>query len=81
MAAQLEGIISKKIKPSIIVNKVEKLMGKGLRYHAEYDQVQYPKRNSIPEFNTFNGNSNPRQYLAQFKATCGNIGSNNALLF
>ena len=34
----------------------------------------------MPKFNTFSGIENPRQHLAQFKATCGNTGGNDALL-
>ncbi|PKU83411.1 hypothetical protein MA16_Dca016520 [Dendrobium catenatum] len=80
-AAQLEGIITEKIRAIIAVDQAEKLVGKGRPYPAEYDQVPYPKGYSVPKFNTFNGNNNPRQHLAQFKATCGNTGGNDALLF
>lgn len=82
-AAQLEGIITEKIKAIIAVDQAERLVGKGRPYPAEYDQVQYPKGSSVPKFNTLNGNNNPRQHLAQFKATCGNTGAggNDALLF
>ncbi|KAL0915623.1 hypothetical protein M5K25_016055 [Dendrobium thyrsiflorum] len=42
-AAQLEGIITEKIKAIIAVDQTEKLVGKGHPYPAEYDQVPYPK--------------------------------------
>ncbi|KAL0922853.1 hypothetical protein M5K25_006880 [Dendrobium thyrsiflorum] len=82
-AAQLEGLISEKIKAIIASEQAEKLVGKGRPYPAEYDQVPYPKGYSVPKFYTFNGNNNnnPRQHIAQFKATCGNTGGNDALLF
>ncbi|KAL0906673.1 hypothetical protein M5K25_025186 [Dendrobium thyrsiflorum] len=81
--AQLETIINEKIKAVIASDQAEKLVGKGRPYPAEYDQAPYPKGYSVPKFNTFNGsgNNNPRQHLAQFKATCGNTGGNDALLF
>ncbi|XP_028548191.1 uncharacterized protein LOC114578844 [Dendrobium catenatum] len=79
--AQLEGIITERIRAIIAVDQAEKLVGKGRPYPAEYDHVPYSKGYSIPKFNTFNGTNNPRQYLAQFKATCGNTGGNDALLF
>ncbi|XP_028548374.1 uncharacterized protein LOC114578929 [Dendrobium catenatum] len=79
-ATQLEGIITEKIKAIIAVDQVEKLLYKGRPYPAEYDQVPYPKEYSVPKFHTFNGTNNPRQRLAQFKATCGNTGVNDALL-
>ncbi|KAL0907590.1 hypothetical protein M5K25_022008 [Dendrobium thyrsiflorum] len=81
--AQLETIINEKIKAVIALDQAEKLVGKGRPYPAEYDQAPYPKGYSVPKFNTFNGsgNNNPRQHLAQFKATCGNTGGNDALLF
>ncbi|XP_028548060.1 uncharacterized protein LOC114578763 [Dendrobium catenatum] len=80
-ASQLEGLISEKIKAIIAAEQAEKLVGKGRPYPAEYDQVPYPKGYSVPKFNIFDGNKNPRQHLAQFKATCGNTGGNDALLF
>ncbi|KAL0923387.1 hypothetical protein M5K25_007441 [Dendrobium thyrsiflorum] len=81
--AQLETIINEKIKAVIALDQAEKLVGKGRPYPVEYDQAPYPKGYSVPKFNTFNGsgNNNPRQHLAQFKATCGNTGGNDALLF
>ncbi|KAL0925427.1 hypothetical protein M5K25_003755 [Dendrobium thyrsiflorum] len=80
-AAQLEGIITEKIKAIIAIDHAEKLVGKGRPYPLEYDQVPYPKGYSVPKFYTFDGNKNPRQHLAQFKATYGNTGGNDALLF
>ncbi|XP_020679437.1 uncharacterized protein LOC110097411, partial [Dendrobium catenatum] len=79
--AQLEGLISEKIKAIIAAEQAEKLVGKGRPYPAEYDQVSYPKGYSVPKFNIFDSNKNPRQHLAQFKATCENTGDNDALLF
>ncbi|KAL0905698.1 hypothetical protein M5K25_024138 [Dendrobium thyrsiflorum] len=40
-AAQLEGLISEKIKAIITSKQAEKLVGKGRPYPAEYDQVIY----------------------------------------
>ncbi|KAL0915746.1 hypothetical protein M5K25_013199 [Dendrobium thyrsiflorum] len=82
-AAQLEGLISEKIKAILASEQAEKLVGKGRPYPLEYDQVSYPKGYSVPKFYTFNGNNNnnPRQHIAQFKATCGNTGGKDALLF
>ncbi|XP_020694453.1 uncharacterized protein LOC110108236 [Dendrobium catenatum] len=80
-ASQLEGLISEKIKAIIAAEQAEKLVGKSRPYPTEYDQVPYPKGYSVPKFNIFDGNKNPRQHLAQFKATCGNTGGNDALLF
>ncbi|KAL0914249.1 hypothetical protein M5K25_014575 [Dendrobium thyrsiflorum] len=42
-AAQLEGIITEKIKAIIAVDQAEKLVGKGRPYPVEYDQVPYLK--------------------------------------
>lgn len=69
------------MKAVIASEQAEKLVGKGRPYPAEYDQVPYPKGYSVPKFHTFHGNGNPRQHLAQFKATCGNTGGIDALLF
>ncbi|KAH0455355.1 hypothetical protein IEQ34_015387 [Dendrobium chrysotoxum] len=56
-AAQLEGIITERIKAIIAIDQAKKLIGKGRPYLMKYDQVSYPKGYSIPKFNTFNGNS------------------------
>ncbi|XP_020675395.2 uncharacterized protein LOC110094485, partial [Dendrobium catenatum] len=81
MTPQLESIINEKIKAVIASEHIEKFVSKGRPYPTEYDQVPYPKGYSVPKFNTFNGTGNPKQHLAQFKATCGNAGGADALLF
>lgn len=39
--------------------------------------VQYPKS---PQYKVFDGTVNPKQHLAQFRASCCNAGGNDALL-
>lgn len=81
MTPQLESIINEKIQAVIASEHVEKFVSKGRPYPAEYDQVPYPKGYSVPKFHIFHGTGNPKQHLAQFKATCGNTGGVDALLF
>ncbi|KAL0925454.1 hypothetical protein M5K25_003786 [Dendrobium thyrsiflorum] len=79
--AQLEGIISEKIKAIIATDHAKKLICKGFPDLAEYGQVPYPKGYSILKFNIFSSNSNPKQHLTKFKASYGNIECNDALFF
>jgi hypothetical protein len=56
----------------------------GHPYPAIYDLQKYPKGYVIPKFRVFsregNRDLNPEQHLAQFVASCGNTGGNDALL-
>ncbi|KAI0493979.1 hypothetical protein KFK09_024109 [Dendrobium nobile] len=78
--AQIENLISQKVKAFIASKAVDALVGKGRPYQVEYDQEKYSKGYIVPKFNLFDGTANPRQHLAQFKATCGNTGGNDAHL-
>ncbi|KAL0910789.1 hypothetical protein M5K25_018877 [Dendrobium thyrsiflorum] len=66
-AAELEGIITERIKAIIAIDQAEKFVGKGRPYPAEYDQVPYPKGYSVPKFHIFNGTNNPGQHLVIFR--------------
>ncbi|XP_020700087.2 uncharacterized protein LOC110112267 [Dendrobium catenatum] len=78
--AQIQNLISQKVKAVIASEAAEALVGKGRLYPMEYVQEKYPKGYIMPKFNLFDGTANPRQHLAQFKATCENTGGNDALL-
>lgn len=50
----------KKIKVVIVVVQIEKFVNNCLSYAIDYDHLPHPKGYSIPIFNNFDGNGNPK---------------------
>lgn len=53
----------------------------GRPYLKEFDTIQYPKGYVVSFFRLFDGEGNPRQHIAFFRANCYNINNNEALLY
>lgn len=56
----------------------------GRPYPPDYEAIPYPKGYIAPKLESFSVDGtkliNPDQHLAHFMASCGNTGSNDALL-
>ncbi|MHC6133263.1 retrotransposon gag domain-containing protein, partial [Serratia marcescens] len=78
-SARIEEIVAEKMK-QVSAEDENKKVGIGRPYPAHFDQVPYPKGYLVPRFKIYDGIGNPIQHIAHFQASCGNTGSDEALL-